>query len=66
MSVWTCRRQHSLFISMPTILTAPRILLDFLVTLLPIYMQCATQLLLYGHTERTIETNNLIFENVCI
>ena len=51
---------------MPTILTAPKILLDFLVTLLPIYMQCATQLLLYGHTERTIETNNLIFENVCI
>ena len=37
-------------------LTAQTVLLDSIVPL-----QCTTQLLLYGHSDLTIETNNLLF-----
>ena len=43
--------------------TAQRdILLDSMVPLLPPNIQCSTNLLLYGHTDLSLETNTLIFQ----
>ena len=65
----TCRRgqvednTHYLF-QCQLCLTPRKVLLDSIVPLLPTNIQCSTLLLSHGHSELTIETNNLLFENV--
>ena len=41
------------------------ILLASMAPLLPPNIQCSTNLLLYVHTDLSLETNTLIFKNVC-
>ena len=65
----TCRRgqvednTHYLF-QCQLCLTPRKVLLDSIVPLLPTNIQCSTLLFSHGHSELTIETNNLLFENV--
>jgi len=45
--------------------TAQReVLLASMAPLLPANIQCSTNVLLYGHTDLSLETNTLIFKNV--
>ena len=46
------------------ILAQREILFASMAPLLPQNIQCSTNLLLYGHTDVSLETNTLIFKNV--
>ena len=49
---------------MSTFTAQREIILALMAPLLPANIQCLTNLLLYGHSDLSLETNTLIFKNV--